>query len=81
MALAEIQRAQVTKRLTAFCDARVPAAIRKELRLGFRVKGGEIVLFEERPAFSASPRMARVAGCQVQVRRDARTVAAVLSAP
>ena len=51
MALSEIQRAQVTKRLTAFCDARVPPAIRAKLRVGFRIKGSEVVLFEERPAF------------------------------
>ena len=53
MALSEIQRAQVTKRLTAFCDARVPAAVRNQVRVGFRVKGSEVVLFEERPAFQA----------------------------
>jgi len=53
VALSEIQRAQVSKRLAAFCDARVPAAIRDKVRLGFRVKGGEVVLFEERPAFQA----------------------------
>jgi len=53
MALSEIQRAQVTKRLTAFCDARVPAAVRNQVRVGFRVKGNEVVLFEERPAFQA----------------------------
>ena len=51
MALSEIQRAQVSKRLAAFCDARVPAAARSKVRLGFRLNGGEVVLFEERPAF------------------------------
>lgn len=51
MALSEIQRARVTKRLTAFCNARAPAAVRDKIRVGFRIKGGEVVLFEERPAF------------------------------
>lgn len=51
MALSEIQRARVTKRLAAFCDARVPVAVRNKLRLGFRLKGNEVVLFEERPDF------------------------------
>src|SRR5207245_5865671 len=51
MALTEIQRAQVTKRLTAFCGTRVPAAARNKIRVGFRVSGSEVVLFEERPAF------------------------------
>jgi hypothetical protein len=51
MALSEIQRAQVTKRLTAFCGTRVPPAARDKLRVGFRIKGNEVVLFEERPEF------------------------------
>jgi hypothetical protein len=51
MALAEIQEAQVRKRLTAFCDSRVPPAMRDKLRIGFRIKGSEVVLFEERPEF------------------------------
>jgi hypothetical protein len=51
MALSEIQRARVTKRLTAFCDSRVPPAVRNKVRVGFRIKGSEVVLFEERPDF------------------------------
>jgi hypothetical protein len=51
MPLSEIQRAQVTKRLTAFCDARVPPPARDKLRVGFRIKGSEVILFEERPEF------------------------------
>ena len=53
MALSETQRAQVTKRLTAFCDARVLPAVRDKLRLGFRIRGNEVVLVEERPAFQS----------------------------
>lgn len=51
MALPQIERARVTKRLTAFCEDRVPAVVRGKLRIGFRVRASEIVLFEERPAF------------------------------
>ena len=51
MALSEIERARVTKRLTAFCNARVPAALRNKVQVGFRIKGSEVVLFEERPDF------------------------------
>jgi len=39
MALSEFQQAQVTKRLTAFCDSRVPPAMRDKPRIGFRIKG------------------------------------------
>ena len=51
MALSEIQQARVTKRLTTFCNARVPADVRNQVQVGFRVKGSEVVLFEKRPAF------------------------------
>src|SRR5947199_8206843 len=55
MALSEIQRAQVTKGLTAFCESRVPAAVRNKMRIGFRLKGREVVLFKERGAELALP--------------------------
>lgn len=51
MALSEIQQAQVRKRLTAFCEARVPPAVRGQVRMGFRIDGSEVILFEERPGF------------------------------
>ena len=51
MALSELQRAQVTKLLTAFCESRVPPTVRDELRHGFRIEGNSVELFESRPAF------------------------------
>jgi hypothetical protein len=51
MALSEIQRAEVSRRLTAFCDARVPPPIRNKVRVRFRIEGLDVVLFEERPGF------------------------------
>lgn len=51
MALSEMQRAEVNRRLSVFCEARVPAAVRDKVRVGFRIKGSDVVLFEERPGF------------------------------
>lgn len=51
MALSELQLAEVKRRLSAFCDARVPSAVRDKLRIGFRVRGHDVILFEERPGF------------------------------
>jgi Protein of unknown function (DUF3024) len=51
MALSELQRAEVNKRLSTFCSARVPPAVRDKLRIVFRMKANEVVLFEERPGF------------------------------
>jgi hypothetical protein len=51
MALSQLQRAEINKRLSAFCEARVRPAVRDKLRIGFRMKDNEVVLFEERPGF------------------------------
>jgi DUF3024 family protein len=51
MALSEIQQAEVARRLGAFCQARVPPEVRNQVRLGYRITGSAVVLFEERPAF------------------------------
>lgn len=51
MALAEMQKAQVNRQLTAFCSSRVPVAVRAKLRTGFRIDGSAVILFEERLAF------------------------------
>jgi len=64
--LSEIQQAQVTKRLAAFCESRVPASVRSKVRLGFRIKGSEVVLFEERPAFQA-PHEWRESACTASI--------------
>ncbi len=44
MPLSEIQREEVNRRLSAFCDARVPPAARNQVRVGFRIKGPEVVI-------------------------------------
>ena len=49
--LTELQRAEVNRRLSAFCETRVRPAVRDKLRVGFRVKGHDVILFEERPGF------------------------------
>ncbi|PYM24376.1 MAG: hypothetical protein DMD80_23995 [Candidatus Rokuibacteriota bacterium] len=51
MALTEVQRAQVDKLLTAYCAKRVPPAVQPKVRLGYRIEGNAVILFEERPAF------------------------------
>lgn len=53
MALTEIQKAQVDKLLTPYCAKRVPAVVRSKVRVGYRVDGNAVILYEERPAFQA----------------------------
>ena len=51
MSLTEVQKAQVDKLLTAYCAKRVPTAVQSKVRVGYRVHGSEVILYEERPAF------------------------------
>lgn len=46
-----MQEAQVHKLLTAFCAKRVPPAIRSQIRVGYRLNGNAVIVYEERPAF------------------------------
>ena len=49
--VSEIDRARISKLLRAYCEARVPLRVRNEIRMGFRIAGHDVILFEERPAF------------------------------
>ena len=51
MALSEIETARISKRLEAYCEAKVPLRVRSQVRMGFRISGHDVILFEERPAF------------------------------
>jgi hypothetical protein len=51
VALTEIQKAQIDKLLTPYCAKRVPAPVRSKVRVGYRIDGNAVVLYEERPAF------------------------------
>jgi len=51
IALSEMQKAQVQKLLTAYCDKRVPPAVRSKVRVGYHIEGNAVILYEERPAF------------------------------
>jgi hypothetical protein len=51
LALTEVQKAQVDKLLTAYCAKRVPPAVQSKVRVGYRIEGNAVILYEERPAF------------------------------
>jgi len=61
MALRPLQEAQVSKQLSAYCEARVPARVRDQVRLGFRIDGQAVELLESRPSID-DPRIWREQG-------------------
>ncbi len=51
MAIPELTKRRVKKTLDAYCRAKVPPQVRKEVRVGFKCRGNSVTLFEARPAF------------------------------
>ena len=51
MALSSEQQDQIMQTLDAFCDERVPIAVRDKVVLQYRIRGNDVVLFEKRPFF------------------------------
>ena len=51
MALPDVTRARIEKRLSEYCENKVPPEMRDKHRLGFKVRGNSVTLFEERPSF------------------------------
>jgi hypothetical protein len=52
VALPELTRRQVEKVLTAYCSERLPSYLHDKLKLGFRLRGDRVTLYEERPALA-----------------------------
>lgn len=52
MPLPEFTRRLVETVLTKYCAQKVPPHVRDQLRLGYRIRGNHVTLFEERPRFA-----------------------------
>ena len=53
MAIPEIVRKAATKKVEAFCETRIPAHVRDEIRLEYGVRGNAITIVERRPPWLA----------------------------
>jgi len=51
MALDEMTKARAEKMLAAFCEERVPKAVRDKVRLSYEFRGSCLTLYEDRPSF------------------------------
>ena len=51
MALPETELFRAEKLLTEFCERRVPAHVRDQIRLLFTINGNKVVLVESRPVY------------------------------
>ncbi|MGH2555838.1 MAG: DUF3024 domain-containing protein [Actinomycetota bacterium] len=53
MSLPELVRRGAEAKVAAFCDQRVPAHAREEVRLEYPIRGGSITIVERRPPWRA----------------------------
>ena len=51
MALPESTRRFVEKRLDTYCEERIPEHAKIQVRMGYKIRGNHVTLFEERPSF------------------------------
>lgn len=54
MALPELVRLGIEKKLSAYCRKKAPTHISDRFKVGFRIRGNSVTLFESRP-FHADP--------------------------
>ena len=50
--LPEVERRRIERTLERYCEVRVPAHLRGELQVGYRIRGTAVTLFERRPAWA-----------------------------
>ncbi len=70
MAIPEHTREVVERRLSVYCEERVPARVRDQIRLGFRFRGHTVTLFEERPTFQDPDRWIESVVAQFRMDKD-----------
>jgi len=51
MPLPEALRDQIERRLAQYCHDRIPNHARRQVRLSYRIRGNNVTLLEQRPAF------------------------------
>jgi len=56
MTFSELEKKRIEKIVGTFCDNRVPARARDQLKVGFRIEGQAIFIFESRPRWDKPSR-------------------------
>jgi len=66
MALPDLVRLTVEKKLADYCRSKVPPAVSDKLRLDFRIRGESVTLYESRPFYADPKRWIDAAIAQFQ---------------
>ncbi len=51
MAIDEVQKHKVNKLLMEFCDSRIPAHVKDQIKLDFEIRGNNVTMFENRKSY------------------------------
>ena len=51
MALPELIKKLIEKKMRNYCEGKVPSHFRHKLRIGFRIRGNSVTIIEERPYY------------------------------
>jgi hypothetical protein len=70
MPLSQALRDQVERRLTQYCDERIPDHARQQVRLSYRIRGNKVTLFEQRPAFMEPDKWVDIVVAQFRFRPE-----------
>lgn len=54
MSLSEFEIKRIDKLLNAYCDNKIPAHLRDQIRIEYRIRGNEVSLFESRSHLQGS---------------------------
>lgn len=73
MPLPLLTRHLVEKKLTAYCEAKVPAHARDQVRLTFEIDGSKVFLIEERIAFAEPGSWIKIPIAQFRFTADTAT--------
>ena len=53
MALSQLTRRLVASKLATYCEQRCPPHLHDQVRLGYKIRGNSVTLYEARPAYHA----------------------------
>jgi DUF3024 family protein len=51
MALPELTRKLIEKKIGDYCEWKVPSHVKQKIRIGFKIRGNSVTIIEERPYF------------------------------
>lgn len=70
MALPELTIKQVERLLSDFCEKRVPAHAKSQVRLSFEIKGDMVILFEDRVGWNDPSKWSHMPVAQFRFNSD-----------